>query len=225
MDGAHGVGAGPELGAPWLGSSGEKAGCSPGSAPEACTAPEDDRLPARALAKRGSPSQVLHAEGAAGEVRGGGDSVQPHAQPPRLIERALSSSAQGTERLCCNEAPGSKAATGADPKTTAHQGIGGCLFGSALLRLEPGGRSMAAQVEAEGVGPLSAAAHEGVRLCIREGLSLTRTRLLNRSNLCYVNIVCFRLPTGRANCLRVLQLIMAGCWQACAFFMPPERLA
>ena len=51
------------------------------------------------------------------------------------------------------------------------------------------GRSMAAQVEAEGVGPLFAAAHEGVRLCIREGLSLTRTRLLNRSNLCYVNSV------------------------------------
>ena len=103
LAGANGECTEPELGISYLGLGEKVPDCGPGPSTEARGVPPQDRHAHREPAEGGSLDQVLNAEGAAGELRDGGDPFQLDVEFAGNLERSVLPSTPGPERMCGDE--------------------------------------------------------------------------------------------------------------------------
>ena len=190
LAGANGECTEPELGISYLGLGEKVPDCGPGPSTEARGVPPQDRHAHREPAEGGSLDQVLNAEGAAGELRDGGDPFQLDVEFAGNLERSVLPSTPGPERMCGDEDGRAQNATRAHQQAPSCEGGRGRVYGNAAVRLE---KSQLARQSVEArVGlerPPVEAARRDAQLLLHESLHLPAVQPVNSSNLCYINSV------------------------------------
>ena len=136
LAGANGECTEPELGISYLGLGEKVPDCGPGPSTEARGVPPQDRHAHREPAEGGSLDQVLNAEGAAGELRDGGDPFQLDVEFAGNLERSVLPSTPGPERMCGDEDGRAQNATRAHQQAPSCEGGRGRVYGNAAVRLE-----------------------------------------------------------------------------------------
>ena len=186
LAGANGERTEPELGISYLGPGEKVPDCGPGPSTEARGVPPQDRHAHREPAEGGSLDQVLNAEGAAGELRDGGDPFQLDVEFAGNLERSVLPSTPGPERMCGDEDGRAQNATRAHQQAPSGEGGRGRVYGNgnAAVRLE---KSQLARQSVEarvGLGrPPVEAARRDAQLLLHEGLHLPAVQPVNSSNL------------------------------------------
>ena len=161
----------------------------------------------------GSTHPVLVSEASAGDLYGGGDPCDPAAELARGGERCMPQGPETAEWQRLHEASGGPLEARADPEAATGSGSRGGILKYAVLRLESAGQPDPLATQGDLGRSSAAAALEGARPRAAPAMqapALISTRLVNRTNVCYINAtlqVLVWLTEFSGTCLGRLQAV------------------
>ena len=138
----------------------------------------------------GGPHPLLVPQATTGDLYGGGDPRDSAAELARRGQRRLPQSSEAAERQRLHEAPGGPLEARADSEATPGSSSRGGILKYAVLRLESAGQPDPLATQGDLGRSSAAAALEGARPLATPAMqapALFNTRMVNRTNVCYIN--------------------------------------
>ena len=173
-----------------MGLEGEEAGSLGGTAAQAHRgSPLGGRSPGKPP-EGGGPHPLLVPQATTGDLYGGGDPRDSAAELARRGQRRLPQSSEAAERQRLHEAPGGPLEARADSEATPGSSSRGGILKYAVLRLESAGQPDPLATQGDLGRSSAAAALEGARPLATPAMqapALFNTRMVNRTNVCYIN--------------------------------------